>query len=385
MKQGKRFLRLLPLLVALVCLFRFGGAAVIGRLELPQRVAALYTERKICTDVTGVVVRDEILLTSCHTETVPLLPEGEKVACGQTVAMGVSDLRSGARLREQITAECRMQQLRLASEREPRTQSGEIRSLLVTLAADPLRGDTERLKTLILGCSAEPVRLQEELRALTAVWESSAMQTAGTPLTAEEPGWFSNCTDGYEAVLTPEWLRNADCEEPFPQPQPVDKAVYGKLIRSETWYFAADLPHAQLHGLKTGDTVTAEFGSSLVGTVVMRVERLQYSGSGTCRLILSCDRKLAQVTALRQQTCTLILHTYSGLLVPRAAVCHNQNGQAGVYVLEGALARWKPVEILYTEESACVVKLDRTDTDNLWPEDEILLGNNLYDGKVVYP
>jgi len=91
------------------------------------------------------------------------------------------------------------------------------------------------------------------------------------------------------------------------------------------------------------------------------------------------------VTALRHQTCTLILQTYSGLLVPRAAVCHNRNGQAGVYVLEGAFARWKPVEILYTEENTCVAELDRTDTDNLWPGDEILLGYNLYDGKVVYP
>jgi len=307
------------------------------------------------------------------------------VAFGQTVALGFSDIRSGARLREQITAERRMRQLRLASECEPCTQNGEIRSQLMALAADPLGGDTERLKTLILGSFAEPAQLWEELRTLTSEWESSATQITGTPLASAESGWFSNCTDGYEAVLTPEWLQNAGCEEPFPQPQPVGRAVYGKLIRSETWYFAADLPHAQLHGLETGDTVTADFGNCRVGTVAMCVERLQYSGNGTCRLILSCDRKLAQVTALRHQTCTLILQTYSGLLVPRAAVCHNRNGQAGVYVLEGAFARWKPVEILYTEENTCVAELDRTDTDNLWPGDEILLGYNLYDGKVVYP
>ena len=56
-----------------------------------------------------------------------------------------------------------------------------------------------------------------------------------------------------------------------------------------------------------------------------------------------------------------------------------------MYVLEGAVARFKPVELVYEmSETYVIVALDTSSTKNLWPGDEILLGDGLYDGKVVY-
>lgn len=60
------------------------------------------------------------------------------------------------------------------------------------------------------------------------------------------------------------------------------------------------------------------------------------------------------------------------------------DGQAGVYVLEGARARWKPVEILYAYGDGYVVELDQSSTGNLWPGDDIILtSDDIEDGKVM--
>ena len=62
----------------------------------------------------------------------------------------------------------------------------------------------------------------------------------------------------------------------------------------------------------------------------------------------------------------------------------DEKGQPGVYVLEGASAKWKPITILHDNGESYVVKLDKTSTDNLWPGDEVIVNaKNLYDGKVV--
>ena len=53
-------------------------------------------------------------------------------------------------------------------------------------------------------------------------------------------------------------------------------------------------------------------------------------------------------------------------------------------MLEGAEAEWKTVTPLYYGEDSVIVKLDKSDTDNLWPGDEVILSEEeLFDGKVM--
>ena len=87
---------------------------------------------------------------------------------------------------------------------------------------------------------------------------------------------------------------------------------------------------------------------------------------------------------LRQQSADVVFNSYSGLRVPKDAVRVDENGRTGVYILEGAVARWKTIEILHDNGESYVVTLDKSSTNNLWPGDEIIVGaKDLYDGKVV--
>ena len=93
-------------------------------------------------------------------------------------------------------------------------------------------------------------------------------------------------------------------------------------------------------------------------------------------------KKEELASALRRQTADIVFQTYSGLSVPAQALYY-LDGSAGVYVLEGVRARWKPVKILCEYTDGYVVELDKSSTENLWPEDEIILtSDDIYDGKV---
>lgn len=106
---------------------------------------------------------------------------------------------------------------------------------------------------------------------------------------------------------------------------------------------------------------------------------------GKTLLVLSSPNFLSEVSALRRQSAQIVFRSYSGLRVPKEAICFSEEeGSAGVYVLEGAKVRWKNVTLLYDGGEYYVVQLDKSSTLNLWPEDEILLDTNgLTDGTLV--
>ena len=131
-----------------------------------------------------------------------------------------------------------------------------------------------------------------------------------------------------------------------------------------------------------GDRLSVSFSGEELQNVSMTVERIGENENGSCILVLSCERLLQYVTALRRQTADIVFQTYSGLSVPAQALYY-LDGSAGVYVLEGVRARWKPVKILCEYTDGYVVELDKSSTENLWPEDEIILtSDDIYDGKV---
>jgi glucose dehydrogenase len=144
------------------------------------------------------------------------------------------------------------------------------------------------------------------------------------------------------------------------------------------------VPTEKLEGLWTGDTVKLEFAGMGATTMEMTVESISQEEQGLCAVVLSCQKHMLEVTALRQQSGQVIFKSYSGLRVPKKAVHVRADGKVGVYVLEGAHATWKTVEILHDNGENYVVTLDKSSTDHLWPGDEIILtAEDIKDGKVV--
>ena len=144
------------------------------------------------------------------------------------------------------------------------------------------------------------------------------------------------------------------------------------------------VPAADAKDVEAGAPVQVTFARDFYVPITMTVRRIGGNEAGYRLLVLESDEYMQNVTMLRQQSADVVFNSYQGLRVPKDAVRVEDGGQTGVYVLEGATARWKPITILHDNGESYVAALDKSSTNNLWPGDEIIVGaKDLYNGKVV--
>ena len=402
-KQGDLYLKIVSIVLAgivvayLVLSVLFGSGGSSYTLETAVRCEAGDGQ-----PVSGFVVREEEIITASQPVVVCALTEGERVGSGQRVADGYQT--SAAReTRDRLTAlQEQLSQLRYAASGtagEDTTQTDDaIEKALGELAALTARRDlTEaddvmsELQPLVLRRSVTAddaarmegriAELESQISALSAETEQSA-----EAVTVESAGYFSERTDGLERVLTPEsvlQMKPSELRAAAQHASAVPGNAVGRLITGQKWYFAAEIPEARAEQTAAGETLTVSFGLEKLSQIRMQVEAISEAEDGVCTIVLSCEREPQEVTALRRQSADIIFSSYTGLRVPKQAL-YMVDGQAGVYVLEGARARWKPVEILYAYGDGYVVELDQSSTGNLWPGDDIILtSDDIEDGKVM--
>ena len=236
-------------------------------------------------------------------------------------------------------------------------------------------------------------QLQSQISALTASAGSGT-----TRITAPESGLFSSLVDGYETVLTPESLETmtpADYRTITPQ-QPSGSC--GKMVYGTQWYFVTLMATEDMGKMAEGDTVTLRFQNGLDRDLTMTVHSISEEDRGQKLVILSSENYLGLTTLLRHQNAQIIFDSYTGLRVPRSAVriltetITDEDGTeltektTGVYCLWGSAARFKPVDIVWQEESYILVTPAEgaSSTRTLRAGDEaITAAADLFDGKVI--
>ncbi len=401
MKQGKIYNKII-LGVVLAAVVLYLGYAVISAIREPLTTTrAIEYEAGEGCQVTGWVVRSEQVLTSPFGITVLERQEGEKVGTGQVVATGYDSADAQARQEEMDAISAQLEQLSYAASydldaADTAALDRELTAELLSYARYVAQGDLTAASSQSNGIRGMVLRRstgQEDLAAiqsqsaaleqqLTQLQSASGSDTAR--IVAPTSGYFSGSVDGYEAILTPERLETLTVAElEALEPAEVPSSACGRLISSADWYFAAAVPAEYLLETEVGDTVTVTFAQGLSESLDMTVMRIGDEEDGQRLLVLESSSYIQDVTLLRRQTADVVFRSYAGLRVPKDAI-RVQDGQDGVYILESATARWKPVNILYDNGESYVVELDKSSTDNLWPGDEIIVNaKNLYDGKVV--
>ncbi len=352
----------------------------------------------------GFLVRSEqILKAGTGDIIVPCRDEGEKVGRGQIVATAYRSEGARALQQEISSLEQEIAQMKYAysasgSEVDTGALDTEILSLVnqVTAAASrreyPVADEAaETMKPfLIRRCitSEEAKALQPKITAAEtrlAELRDRASSDAGV-VTAPVSGYFSSIADGYESELTPAFLETATVSalQKYNGLSPRETGAVGKLVTSPKWYFAAVVPSQNVVDLKVGERIDVTFAYDFYETVRMKVERISPSEADSCILVLSSESYIQDAVSARTQSADLVFADRSGLRVPKTAIYANEDNQSGVYVLEGAEATWKPINILYDDGDSFIVELDESSTKNLWPEDEIILTTEeIFNGKVM--
>ena len=134
---------------------------------------------------------------------------------------------------------------------------------------------------------------------------------------------FSGLVDGYESQLTPEsvtQLTPSALQSLIDNPAGEDSTSLGKLITSDTWYFAANLPREAADRLKEGDRAVLRFSGELNRDVEMQVDRVGATEGEVTLVVFSCNRYLTLTTLLRHQTAELIFESWEGLRIPKEAL-----------------------------------------------------------------
>ena len=401
MKQGKSYFTVI-LWILLAAIAAYFGYNVVSSLYAPLMTATVTPyEAGAGYYASGFVVREEELLYSQYGTTVLNCAEGAHVAANDTVATGYrsEDAKTRQTRIDELSGQIEQLQYAWSAVSSVYDQAaldadiaGDLAQLSRYLALRDMNSVSDlspELMGLILrrtGSDSDSGSLQARISTLQAELETLEAQSAGdtSAILAGKAGTFSAAVDGYESVLTPERLMEMTVAEfESVQPDETDANAIGRLVTSATWYYACVVPASELSGVEEGDRATLTFARDYYQPVTMRVARLGGNEAGSRLLVLSSDRALQNVTLLRQQSAEIVFTSYSGLRVPKSAV-RVENGQTGVYILEGTLAKWKPITILHDTGESYVVTLDTSSTNNLWPGDELIINaKNLYDGKVV--
>ena len=353
------------------------------------------------------LVREEIPISSSAHIVDCTLEDGTKVAAGGEVARGYRTDAAYARQQELREKEERLDQLRYAfqageqmklsaatvDDLDERIDSG-IAALAVSCAEGDLTAAGDQavsLRTLVLRRSASDVEqtiLQENIETLEEEIQQTRAQLADhvDSVTAESAGWFSGVCDGYEMILTPETLNRASVSD-FRNSISVEAApkanAIGRLVTSATWYAAALISEEYADVFTRLNSVQLDLEHTLTNMIPLNVESVSAPENGERLVVFSGDSYLQNIIHLRNTNAELVTTLYHGLRVPKQAI-RLLDGTAGVYVIEGANAVFKPVHIIYDNEDSYVVEEDRSSTKNLWAGDEMIVSaRNLYDGKVV--
>ncbi|MDR0890411.1 MAG: hypothetical protein LBM28_07215 [Oscillospiraceae bacterium] len=401
-KQGNLYLKIITIVLAVTVLGYVLLSAVSDRGGSYALETVLPFEVGDGQTVSGFVVRSEKILVSDQPTVVHELSEGERVGAGQRVATGYSTDSARAVREELSSARDELAQLQNAAEdfhtNYDATLDADIADLIIRTAAycaqDRLasaRTSAAELQPLVLrrSLSAEDAEqvsqriflLEERISEL-----ESRAQSGAVPVIATSAGYYSQSADGFENILTPDAIMSMSPgrlrELAGYEPTVVSNAV-GRLILGQRWYYITEVPASRIASVEVGDSLTVSFAGQNLQNLRTAVERIGEETNGMCILVLSCGSFLQEVSGLREQSADIIFETYAGLRVSKQAL-YVLDGQSGVYILEGSRADWKAVEILYEYGDGYVVKLDQSSTNNLWPEDEVILtSDEIFDGKVM--
>lgn len=188
----------------------------------------------------------------------------------------------------------------------------------------------------LLYCRDTPVFLSSEGQWISG-GQTVATTSTGT-LLVPKGGYLSYCTDGYETLLTPEFILHCKREEAEALcPEAVPSHAVGRVIHGQSWYFAVpgDFPD-----LEQGSHLRLRIEEDAWDVTVLRTQEL---------LVLECDSYVQEVLSLREVTGELLLSSYEGIPLPKEAIYYAE-GKSYVYVLQGAQARRKAVRILRLQE-----------------------------------
>ncbi len=332
MKKTDALIRITSLLV-FIALAAYFTVYVAQRAMNPVQTSLTVTATMSdSAPMSGLVIRDELLINSRELYIDVTAEDGAKVAAGETVAVAYSSeeaLERASRLNaldreiEEVSAALtRAGSVQVEGDREQSVYNA------ITALSGSLRGGdlsdvdsrASALAGLLFPTDTGLTATDEYLQQLKDERDQLRRTSAGDTqqITVSQSGTFSAVVDGYEGVspdyvhdMTPSQLRELIAAD-----RVLDSGSLGKLITSYSWYYAAILPREYAREMLAGSQVQLSFGRYYNGTVRAEVEWVGRAEGDSQLVLFRMEKGMADMLAVRSVAAELIYEEFTGLRVP---------------------------------------------------------------------
>lgn len=379
--------------------------------EPVKTVVAQQTTVSDSTDAKLFVVRDEEYLKSgSNGIMIPLISSGSRVSVGEAMVAVFDSEADASRYAERNQVEANLARYTRLNEQKGTyavnlsAMGKRVSEDVIDLAELVDSGDLTNMQEQVYDvrdqilarqvATGENVALENKVTELTNRQKVLAKQGDGyTTLDAKHSGFFIDSADGYENATRYSNVSDLSAEDIQKllksKPDKVPGKVIGKLSKNFDWYLLCSLSSKEAGKVKVGDTVTIDLPYSAVQSIDATVSSKQKADSnGNVAVCFKCNRMNAYIASLRKEEGKIVLHTYTGLKIPKKAVATDENGKKGVYVLEGNIAHFKQLRTLYTDDDYLIsseTPKEGETGDYVALYDSIITGGkNLYDGKIIH-
>ena len=406
----------LTTLVLVVFVIGYMGYHIVDALRDPLRtVTCVLVRTEDAHPVSGLFVREETLMELPEGTLRYAVSDGERVSGGQTVAMRYQDSRVLDAAAELRVAENHLEQLLYINNRTVSASESAQAKAQVRESLNALLDTVDNRAWLGLGQSGKDLRnalFRQEYtlgdRAdLAAQMEATQRRIGELRLEVEasymaipspQGGLFVSAPDGYENLLRPadiktltaaglDALMKAKAEPLAPNA--------GKLITDSEYRYLFTIPETEVWKLGKpknsakgipGDNVKLRFHDETSSFIQsMELESLSEAEDGRCVVTLTSRRYLLRFYNRRKMDADVVYSEHEGLRVPREALYLDEDGSCYVFCRILSQVVKKPVEIIQEVErdNFYLCGYQPGGTKNLLPGDELIIGKDLYDGKVI--
>lgn len=405
MNQDTKLTRIVIGLIFLVVV-AYMVLSVLKTVRSPYQFETVYedvVEESIAVE--GWLFRDEVRLDPAAGLVNYHLAEGEKVAAGEEVAVSYQNqqaLKDQQKVRDKTSQLEQLQYARSEESASGKNLDKQINATFADIQRSALQGDYTRVhkqsndyKQLVLrreclyteGAAADlgmaSLDIANELNEL-----KSTLGGESVSITApERSGIFSTYVDGYEDMFTLDSLEDISPSgfktlvEQVPA-QTGDAA--GKVVTSSVWDLVMLVKEEDLPKFTQETEVSVRF-SALTNAMPMEVKEVGYAEEGEAVVVLESRKNMVDTIAFRQQSGLVIFESEKGILIPKNAL-RVDDSERGVFTVTGRQAEFKPITVVAEDAEHYIVKANPKDKDDrriLRSGDEVIIGKDLYEGKVV--
>lgn len=378
-------------------------------------------------DTTAYIIRDEQYVTASLSGTaVPLVPDGEKVAVNDPIAVLCGSLRDASTYAQIKEIEKSIERYtQLNSQKNLNTVNIEgfeaniynvFNNILKTVESGNLGRFSEYSEDFRDTVTARQIAINgaidfsdriSELRSRLNTLNTSAV--SAQEIFAQSTGYFVSNTDGFEQAVD---YKNAvnleynELESSFSTKKNTAPGTLGRLVSSFNWYIAVVLENKTAAQLEIGKSMKLIFPHSSAGYFTAQVKSIKTSPNGKSAVIFSCRNVTPEVLNFRIEKIQLVMKEIKGYKIDSEAIrvskesvvpeegvetapTAQEKEYKGVYIKLGNIIRFRKVEIIYSGTDFVIaapnsaLKLnERNEYVDLY--DEIIIGGkDLYDGKIL--